>query len=209
MARVSPSRRSIVDAQSDRRVTALPVSAEMEALSAEVKAALASEAWAEDEARVGRVVDEIGRLRREVGAIQSRMLEAGRRLLKLQELAGEGGYKALHKAELVPFSESMASKLRAIASAVESGRIPAEALPRAVDAAALVARLPQDRAAQLIEAGVVRPGATQREIRKAVQPAKTLASNGPLTPSQRRLLERRAARLREELARIEARLRRP
>jgi hypothetical protein len=207
MARASPSRRSIVDAQPDRRVAALPVSAETAALSAEVKAALAGEVWAGDEARVGRVVDEIGRLRRDVGAIQSRMLDAGRRLLRLQELAGEGGYKALHKAGLVPFSESMASKLRTVASAVDAGRIPAGALPRAVDAAALVARLPEDRAARLIEAGVVRPDATEREIRDAVRPAKLVTSDGPLTSNQRRLLERRAARLREELARIEARLR--
>src|SRR5437763_9280782 len=37
--------------------------------------------------------------------MQSRMLDAGRRLVRLQELAGEGGYKALHKAGLVPFSD--------------------------------------------------------------------------------------------------------
>jgi hypothetical protein len=209
MARVSPLRRSIVDAQSDRRVAALPVSAETTALNAEVKAALAGEAWAEDEARIGRVVDEIGRLRRDVGAMQSRMLDAGRRLVRLQELAGEGGYKALHKAGLVPFSESMASKLRTVAAAVDAGRIPAEALPRAVDAAALVARLPEDRAAQLVRAGVVRPEATQREIREAVQAPKAARTEAPLKPSQRRLLERRAERLRAELARIEARLGQP
>ena len=89
--------------------------------------------------------------------------------------------------------------------AVDSGRIPIATLPRAVEAAVIVARLPEDRAVRLIEAGVVRPEVTVQQIREAVRP-KPVTSDGPLTLGQRRLLERRAARLREELARIEARL---
>lgn len=206
-ARASPSRRSIVGAQPDRRVAALPVSAETTALGAEVRSALAGEAWAGDEAKVAKVAEEIGRLRRDAAAMQSRMLDVGRRLLRLTELAGEGGYKALHKAGLVPFSESMASKLRTVAAAVDGGRVPAEALPRAVDAAVLVARLDPPAAARLVEAGVVRPEATRREISEAVRsPKPGPADDGPLTAGERRLLERRAVRLRAELARIEARL---
>ena len=105
--------------------------------------------------------------------------------------------------------ETAASKLRTIAAAVDSGRIPTAALPRAVEAAVIVARLDPPEAMRLIEAGVVRPGGTVQQIRDAGRPVKAASVEAPLTPGERRLLERRAARLRAELARIEARLGRP
>src|SRR4051794_14318257 len=196
---------SLAMSQTDRR-SALAGAAEESALHDEVKAALAGEAWAGTDGQIRDIANELSRLRRSTGTAQAAMLESGRRLLRVQELAGEGGYRALHRAGLIPLSESAASKLRMIATAVDSGRIPIATLPRAVEAAVIVARLPEDRAARLIEAGVVRPEVTVQQIRDAVRP-KAATSDGPLTSNQRRLLERRAARLREELARIEARLR--
>ena len=59
----------------------------------------------------------------------------------------------------------------------------------------------------VIEAGVLRPETTAREIIAATRPScSTRAASAPLTRAERRSLERRAARLREELFRIEERL---
>jgi hypothetical protein len=207
MARVSLSKRSIVAAQPDRRVAALPAATGADVLRAQVCEALASEDWARDDGRIGKVVDELGRLARDAGTIQARMLDCGRRLLRLQDLAGEGGYKALHEAKLVPFSESMASKLRIVAAAVDAGRIPEASLPRAIEAAAIVARLPEEKAARLLEAGQVRPEATARELREAAAaPQMVERMDGPPGPTERRQLERLRDRLRARLAEIEARL---
>jgi hypothetical protein len=199
---------SLATSQTDRR-SALAGAAEEAALRDEVKAALTGEAWAGTDAQIRDIASELSRLRRSTSTAQAAMLESGRRLLRLQELAGEGGYRALHRAGLIPMNESAASKLRTIAAAVDGGHIPAAALPRAVEAAVIVARLNPPEAARLIEAGVVRPEVTVQQIRDAVRPRKAASTETPLTPSERRLLERRAQRLRAELARVEARLGRP
>ena len=79
----------------------------------------------------------------------------GRRLLRLQERVGEGGYKALRVAGLVPLSDGEASKLRAIARAVEDGKATVELLPRSVLAAYTAARLPGETLQRMIGEGVL------------------------------------------------------
>ena len=75
---------------------------------------------------------------------------------------------------------------------MDGGIVPAELLPRAVQAAAMVAALPENEARRLIGVGVVRPEATTREIREALRPPVLDApSHGPLDPAERRRLERR------------------
>jgi hypothetical protein len=114
------------------------------------------------------------------------------------------------RAGLIPFGDAMASRLRTVAEAVEVGRVPEPFLPRALSTAYAVARLPAPDAARLVQDGTVRPDVTAREIREALRaPSSEILDDGPLTPRRRRLLEQRAARLREDLARIEARLGRP
>jgi hypothetical protein len=210
MARVglTPSLVSLAQQQADPRA-ALVLAGKVDdaPLRAEVQAALASAGCEADEGLIGRVAVELGRLSRSVGQVQAAMLESGRRLLRLRELTGEGGYRALHAAGLIPIPETAASKLRVIAAAVDAGRVPAASLPRAVEAAAIVARLPEDRVGWLLKAGVIRPEATTRELREAIRPP-PLSSRSrdaalPLTPSERRVLERRRDRLLAEVARIE------
>lgn len=94
---------------------------------------------------------------------------------------------------------------------IDAGRLPIEHLPRGVDPAYVAAKAPEDRVAPLIEAGVIRPDATVREIREAIHPPRVAGSDdgGPLTPGQRRVLEHRAARPEAELARIRRRLEKP
>jgi hypothetical protein len=159
---------------------------------------------------IERAAEELHGLARDAEALASRMLQAGRRLLRLQRELGHGACRALIRAGLIPFGDAMASRLRTVAEAVEVGRVPEPSLPRALSTAYAVARLPAPDAARLVQDGTVRPDVTAREIREALRaPSSEMLDDGPLTPGRRRLLERRAARLREELARIEARLGRP
>ena len=93
---------SLATSQTDRR-SALAGAAEEAALRDEVKAALTGEAWAGTDAQIRDIASELSRLRRSTSTAQAAMLESGRRLLRLQELAGEGGYRALHRAEATDF----------------------------------------------------------------------------------------------------------
>jgi hypothetical protein len=146
---------------------------------------------------LGRAADEL----------RAGMIEVGRELERLRAAAGEGGYRALFRAGLVPFDEATASQLRAVAAAVDGGLIPADRMPRRLLPAYRASRLAPEVAGRLIEAGVLRPETTAREIVAATQPSRpSCAANTPLTRTERRSLERRAARLREELSRIEERL---
>jgi hypothetical protein len=145
-----------------------------------------------DDARAERVVAELASIGRDLSSIQARMISTGHALLRLQAEVGKGGYKALVLAGLVPIPEATASRLRKIATAVDGGIIPAELLPRAVQAAAMVATLPEHEAQRLIGMGVIRLEATTREIREALHPpVLSKPSHGPLAPAERRRLERR------------------
>jgi hypothetical protein len=146
-------------------------------------------------------------LNRVADELRAGMIEVGREVERLRVAAGEGGYRALFRAGLVPFNEATASQLRAVAAAVDGGLIPAERMPRRLLPAYRASRLTPEVAGRLIEAGVLRPEATAREIVTATQPSRlSYAVSAPLTRAERRLLERRASRLREELSRIEERL---
>lgn len=156
-----------------------------------------------NETAIGRAAEELHGLAHDAEALATRMLQAGRRLLRLQRDLGHGATRALMRAGLVPFGEAMASKLRAVAEAVEDQRIPEAAMPRALTAAYAAARLPAPEAARLIETGVVRPDATEREVRDAI-PAKVDGENDPLSPSRRKFLERQRERLLARVREIEA-----
>src|SRR3954449_3975800 len=162
------------------------------------------------------VVAELRGLASDANAVKLRLIEAGRRLLRLEAAATPGGYKALLKAGLVPFSEGWASKLRTVARAVDEKRLPEEKVPRALNAAYLAARLPESSARGLVDRGVIRPEVSVREMRDAVQSKASGAPSTRLAVDERRKLEARRqeiraeiAALRAELARIEARLGQP
>jgi len=128
--------------------------------------------------------------------IWRRMVETGRRLLRLQERVGEGGYRALRTAGLVPLSDGEASKLRAIARAVEDGKVTVELLPRSVLAAYTAARLPNDTLQRMIGEGALGPRTTAREIEQYVAATSSLIARLPtsgserIKPSERKRLER-------------------
>src|SRR4051794_4917972 len=154
------------------------------------------------------VIAELAGLRADTNAMQARIISAGKRIAKLREKAGEGGFRALHASGLIPVSEATASKLVRIWQAVETGSLPVDRMPRAIEAAYLVAKLPEASLQSLVGSGALKPEATVREIRAAVAPPAPVKLNqGPLTPTERLLLERLRDRLQARLAEIEVRLR--
>ncbi len=114
----------------------------------------------------------------------------------------------MFRAGLVPFDEATASQLRAVAAAVDGGLIPAERMPHRLLPAYRASRLAPEMVGRLIEDGVLHPEATAREIRDAVNPPTRTFEDAPLTPQERRRLERRLALLEAEAERIRRRLRR-
>jgi hypothetical protein len=143
--------------------------------------------------------------------IWRRIVEMGRRLLRLQERVGEGGYKALRKAGLVPLSDGEASKLRAIARAVEDGKVTVELLPRSVLAAYTAARLPGETLQRMIGEGALGPKTTAREIEQYVaaatpEGAQPAAAPDKMKPSTRRRLEKQLRLAEAKVADLRRRL---
>jgi hypothetical protein len=192
------------ESESDPRLSqALDERSEMAGLRDDARAALPGR----DEATVAAVTRDLARLGTLAKAIRRDMIDMGRALLRLQRTVGEGGYKALFRAGLVPVPENRASQLRAVAAAVEAGLIPLDRLPRALEPAYTAARLPAEKVTRLLADGTLRPEATVRELREAAGPPERERAGGmPL--AERRRLERRLAwheaeaeRIRERLAR--------
>jgi len=154
------------------------------------------------------VVRALRGLRRGAEGLRAGMIEVGREVERLRAAAGEGGYRALFRAGLVPFDEATASQLRAVAAAVDGGLIPAERMPHRLLPAYRASRLAPEMVGRLIEDGVLHPEATAREIRDAVNPPTRTFEDAPLTPQERRRLERRLALLEAEAERIRRRLKR-
>jgi hypothetical protein len=159
-----------------------------------------------DETVLDRVVGELRSIQAGTEAVKSRMVEIGRRLLRLTEVAGPGGYRALCRAGLIPLSEPVASKLRNVALAVEAGRIPEDRLPVAVRAAYYAVSLPDDQLARLLNSDVLRPDATQRMLEEFLDRPKEGNEETPLSPKRRQQLLRRLKRLEGEVGVLRRRL---
>jgi hypothetical protein len=159
-----------------------------------------------DEAVLDRVVGELRSIHAGTEAVKSRMVEIGRRLLRLTEVAGPGGYRALCRAGLIPLSEPVASKLRNVALAVEAGRVPEDRLPVAVRAAYFAVSLPDDQLARLLNSDVLRPDATQRMLEEFLDRPEKGNEETPLSPKRRQQLLRRLKRLEGEVGVLRRRL---
>jgi hypothetical protein len=148
-----------------------------------------------DESRVTAVARELAEVTRAAHTIQGRMLDAGKALLKIQQTIGPGGYKALAEAKLIPFG-----KLRRVAEAVNAGRLTIGTMPRAIEAASIVARLERPTIERLLRDGVLRPEATVREIREATRPT----PDPETSDGARERLERRLLAIADEIAVLQA-----
>jgi hypothetical protein len=193
VADVPLSRRENVVVLDDERARVLPkIAAADELLRDRTRAALADTDV--DEAALDEVVSALQGLGRDLDGIKGRMIEAGRRLLRITRAAGTRGYRALFRAGLVPISEVTASKLRKVAEAVENGKIPLDLLPAAIRTAYYATTLPPASIDRLIDAGVLRPEVTVREIERFLE-IKGEENRDRLLPAERERLMRRLQRV--------------
>ena len=198
------SRRENIVALYDKRAQALPrIAAEDELLRDRARTVLAGNGL--DETALDEVVSALQGLSRDLDGIKGKMIEAGRRLLRITRTAGASGYRALFRAGLVPVSEVTASKLRKVAEAVESGKIPVDRLPAAIRTAYYATTLPAASIGRLIDAGVLRPEATVREIEYFLEKKGKEAAEEML-PSERQRLMRRLQRLEETVRELRRKL---
>ena len=179
------------------------IAAEDELLRDRARAALAGAAV--DEITLDEVVSALQGLGRDLDGIKGKMIEAGRRLLRITRAAGVNGYRALFRAGLVPISEVTASKLRKVAEAVDNGKIPLDRLPAAIRTAYYATTLPAELIGRLIDAGVLRPEATVREIEHFLE-IKGEATTEKMLPAERQRLMRRLQRLEEAVTELRRKL---
>ena len=87
-----------------------------------------------------------------------------------------------------------------MAEAVNAGRLTIGTMPRAIEAASIVARLERPTIERLLRDGVLRPEATVREIREATRPT----PDPETSDGARERLERRLLAIADEIAVLQA-----
>jgi hypothetical protein len=98
-----------------------------------------------DDDRLTMVVSDLNKTRIHYKAACENLLEVGRALVSIQTIVGAGGYRALERAHLIQIGEATASKLRQIALAIDTGKIPGnlvDSMPRNLKGAYMIASLP-------------------------------------------------------------------
>jgi hypothetical protein len=104
-----------------------------------------------DDDRLTIVVSDLNKTRIHYKAAFENLLEVGRALVSIQTIVGAGGYRALERAHLIQIGEATASKLRQIALAIDTGKIPGDlvdSIPRNLKGAYMIASLPPSEVVQ-------------------------------------------------------------
>lgn len=167
----------------------------------------------DDQARVAKVLE----ARREVEASWARaaksFIEAGKALLRLDEALTSPAEKAALKTgceRLFPFSDPIASQLRAVARAVEAGLLTPDTCPASYSVAYQFCVMEEGEFAEAKRRGLVSPSisraaiiAFRREHAQVVRASTQIDEAGLRAESQR--IDTRIARLREEIEVLEAR----
>ncbi len=167
----------------------------------------------DDQARVAKVLE----ARREVEASWTRaaksFIEAGKALLRLDEALTSPAEKAALKTgceRLFPFSDPIASQLRAVARAVEAGLLTPDTCPASYSVAYQLCVMEEGEFAEAKRRGLVSPSSTRaaiiafrREHAQVVRASTQIDEAGLRAESQR--IDTRIARLREEIKALEAR----
>ena len=197
-----PSAPAIPSVLELRAANADRVAEEHTVLLGRVRQALAGTNVPED--RHEEIARTVGAVARSWQEVLGTMVETGRLLIRLQRLAGPGGHAALLAAGVVTIEPARASKLRAIASAVDAHLVPAERLPHRLGSAYFLASRPPELVAALDEQGVIRPDVTLPELETA---AARITGKPPRREEGRVLAPRDIVRLKRQLAAYEAKIR--
>lgn len=156
------------------------------------------QAESRDLANSGDFAREIGMLWQDV---REKFLRIGRLLARAKLILPHGEFDRMVTDEL-PFNPSIAYQLRAVAEAVDRGRITLDELPKAYSVAYQLTTLDDSGLDQAREAGLVRPDLRRVEI---VEFKRALSRHGHVTDEVERLKEERR-RLLERVGLIDAEL---
>jgi hypothetical protein len=146
---------------------------------------------------------------------QKRFISIGRYLIAAKERLAHGDYTALVEREL-PFNASIAFQLRAVAEAIDGGRVDEKELPPNYSILYQVTTLRDDELAMARQRGLIRPDVTRREIesfKRTVRPKEPTGAGSVSSPivlnvdNTRHALNERRARLLDEIKRLQAELR--
>ena len=166
-----------------------------------------------DETGFDLLISNIGRANAKYEAAFDALLDTGRTLVAIQKAVGPGGYRALLEARIVQIGETNASKLRQIAMAVESGKIPPllmPAMPRNLSGAYVIASLPSDVIEPTMKALIDRGMLPECNYRKLEQEIRSLRQSSGRSTDLHQVLERKrksVERLQAEILELELRIR--
>lgn len=166
-----------------------------------------------DESSFDLLISNIRRANARYESAFEALLDAGRTLVAIQKTVGAGGYKALLEARIVQIGETNASKLRQIAMAVESGKIPPllmPSMPRNLSGAYVIATLPGDVIEPTMRALIDRGMLPECNYRKLEQEIRSLREQSGHQADLHRALRRKRtalARLQAQIAALEDQIR--
>ena len=167
----------------------------------------------EDQARVAKVLEARREVQASWGRAAKSFIEAGKALLRLDAALTTPAEKAALKAgceRLFPFSDPIASQLRAVARAVESGILPPESCPASYSVAYQLCVMEAGDFAEAKRRGLVSQSVTRaaiiafRKERQRAAEASTRVDEAGLRAEAQRL-GNRIAQLQAEIRTLECR----
>ncbi|WP_434623701.1 DUF3102 domain-containing protein [Azospirillum sp. B2RO_4] len=132
-------------------------------------------------------------------------LSIGRYLNRAKEILPHGDFEAMIESDM-PFSVETAFRFRAVAEAVDTGRLSLEVLPGAESVAYQIVTMTPDELERAKAQGLIRPDVTRRQLidfKRSLRPPKDVTPN-----DRRRQLLSEYARLRARMAEVRDELRR-
>lgn len=147
-------------------------------------------------------IREIGRLWRES---QARFLTIGRYLVQARSKLPHGEYQAMVERDL-PFGIHVAYQLRAVAEAIDGGRLSEVEVPPSYSVVYQIATLTESELQTARELGMIRPELTRREIAAFKRNVRVVSERRTALERRRKQILEQQARLAEELQRIEEEL---
>lgn len=167
----------------------------------------------EDQARVAKLLEARREVQASWGRAAKSFIEAGKALLRLDAALATPAEKAALKTgceRLFPFSDPIASQLRAVARAVEAGLLTPETCPASYSVAYQLCVMEAGEFAEAKHRGLVSPSVTRaaiiafrKERRKAVGTGTRIDEAGLRAEAQR--LTNRIAHLHDEIRALEDR----
>ncbi len=176
-----------------------------------VREVFAGTALPEDEAMVRAVVETRHEVEHAWNRAKHSFITIGRALNRLDAMMRTKAERAALKAgfeRLFPLSEPIASQFRRVAEAIDSGRLPEDQCPASYSAAYQLALLEPDELDAARGRGLVAPTTSRSALiafRREITAASVAQVDVAGLMAERRRIDARLARLREEIEDLEAR----